>query len=98
MRLHWTLRCSVIYEANHTCVLYFISLLQPFCELSGLHLVNVARWQPAKSGEGGVCVGTQQGGVVWWGSRQSQLGKDEELTRRCRLDWFPKSTHKHLQS
>ncbi|CAI8016971.1 hypothetical protein GBAR_LOCUS10360, partial [Geodia barretti] len=65
-------------ESYHSCLKVFqveeskSSLsLELRCEMRGVYSANGARWMPRQSGRvGGVCVGTQQGGVVWWGGRE----------------------------
>ena len=77
------------YTRNMLCC-----LLQPCCELSERRPVNVACWLPVQSREGGVCMGTQQGAVEWWGAgpRSGERVKGE-MSRQCRLDWCPHDEH-----
>lgn len=75
--------------------LCYVLILQLCCEMRGVYSANVARWMPRQSGRvGGVCVGTQQGGVVWWGGGEGgRWGRGEgtdDISNNCRLDWFDK--------
>ena len=63
--------------------------------MRGGYSANVARWMPW--GSGGmevVCVGTDQGGVVWWGGAGGEWGRGEgeteDLTKYSLLKWFDK--------